>query len=167
MQKLIRLLVIYTAAAVTVFSFIIIFTLRGIAEKNGKIEASIGSIKQELGGIIAYQQSQKDIQSLNNLKSEIAGNTDQKVLGADSQASSSSKLTSGFVTINDKKWQTVDVYESNSYSAKIINKIEFDKVYRYLKKEGSWYQIVLPKSEATGWVAGRFLKEVADSGPKQ
>jgi len=57
------------------------------------------------------------------------------VLGTNNQASDSSKLTSGFVTINDKKWQTVDVYESNSYSSKMIANIEFDKTYRYLKTD--------------------------------
>lgn len=138
-------------------------------EQNKKAESNIDSLKEELSKITAYQESSKEIvQKLDSLKSEIAAaSEDAKVLGQNSQVSDNSKSTSGFVTINDKKWQTVDVYENNSYSSKVIGKIEFDKVYRYLKKEGSWYQIVLPKTETNGWVAGRFLKEVADDAPKE
>lgn len=166
MQKLVRLLIIYTASVTTILLLVTFISIRGTAEQNKKAEATFESLKQNLEKIAAYQQSQKEIvQKLDSLKSEVANNTDTKVLGENKQAADISKLTSGFVTINDKKWQTVDVYESNSYSSKVIGKIEFDKVYRYFKKEGSWYQIVLPKSEANGWVAGRFLKEVEDSGP--
>lgn len=169
MQKLVRLLIIYTAAISTLLMVITFLSTRGQFEQNKKAESTIDSLKQELEKITAYQQSQKEIvQKLDSLKSEMIATEDKKVLGTTSnQTSDSSKITSGFVTINDKKWQTVDVYESNSYSSKVIGKIEFDKVYRFLKKEGSWYQIVLPKSETVGWVAGRFLKEVTDSGPKE
>lgn len=166
MQKLVRVLIIYTAITVTLLLVITFISIRNTVEQNKKAENTIDSLKQNLEKITAYQQSQKEIvQKLDSLKSQ-AESEDKKVLGTSNQASDSSKLTSGFVTINDKKWQTIDVYESSSYSSKVVGKIEFDKIYRYLKKEGSWYQIVLPKSEANGWVAGRFLKEVADSGPK-
>lgn len=156
MQKLIRLFIIYIATVTTILLISTLITARDFTEKNKKEQANINSLKQELGKIIAYQQSQKEIvQKLDSLKTDTSVN----------QASDSSKIISGFVSINDKKWQNVDVYESNSYSSKVIGKIEFDEVYRYLKKEGSWYQIVLPKTETNGWVAGRFLKEVADHGP--
>lgn len=168
MQKLVRLLIIYTASVTTVLLIITLTSIRGAAEQNKKVEVTFNGLKQELEQITSYQQSQKEIvQKLDNLKSEIAVSQDKKVLSASNQADESSKITSGFVTINDKKWQNVDVYESNSYSSKVIGKIEFDKVYRYLKKDGSWYQIVLSKSEINGWVAGRFLKEVADSKSDQ
>ena len=164
MQKLTRLLIIYTATIATLLLIITFLSIRGTQEQNKRAEVSIDSLKQELAKITAYQGTTKEIaQKLDGLKSEMAASPDTKVLGTNNQASDSSKLT-GFVTINDKKWQTVDVYESNSYSSKMIAKIEFDKTYRYLKKQGSWYQIVLPKSETNGWVAGRFLKEI-DGGP--
>lgn len=168
MQKLVRLLIIYTAVVITTLLVVTLFTARDSTEKNKKAQANIDNLKQELAKITASQQSQKEIvQKLDSLKSEMATSPDAKVLGENKQASDSFKLISGFVTINDKKWQTVDIYESNSYSSKVIGKMEFDKVYRYLKKEGSWYQIVLPKSETNGWAAERFLKEVADSGPQK
>ncbi|MDD5416196.1 MAG: SH3 domain-containing protein [Candidatus Daviesbacteria bacterium] len=168
MQKLIRLLIIYTASVTTILLIITFTSIRGTAEQNKKAESAINNLKQELGKIAAYQQSQKETdQKVDSLKPETTNTVGTKVLGSSKEASDSSKILSGFVTINDKKWQSVDVYESNSYSSKVIGKIEFDKVYRYLKKEGSWYQIVLPKTETNGWVAGRFLKEVADSGPKE
>ncbi len=164
MQKLTRLLIIYTATIATLLLIITFLSIRGTQEQNKRAEVSIDSLKQELAKITVYQEAQKEIvQNLNSLKSEMTASQDTKVPAANNQASDSSKLT-GFVTINDKKWQTVDVYESNSYSSKMIAKIEFDKTYRYLKKQGSWYQIVLPKSETNGWVAGRFLKEI-DGGP--
>lgn len=166
MQKLVRLLIIYTASVTTILLVITLFTARNSTEQNKKAQANIDNLKQELGKIATYQESTKEIvQKLDSLSSKMADSADKKVLGTNSQASDSSKVLSGFVTINDKKWQTVDIYESNSYSSKVITKIEFGKVYRYLKKEGSWYQIVLPKSEISGWVAGRFLREVADNGP--
>jgi len=164
MQKLTRLLIIYTAAITTVLLIVTFLSFRDTTEQSKKAQANIDLLKQDLGKISAYQQSSKELaQKLDSLKSEMAVSQDTKVLGTNNQASDSSKLT-GFVTINDKKWQTVDVYESNSYSSKMIAKIEFDKTYRYLKKQGSWYQIVLPKSDTSGWVAGRFLKEI-DGGP--
>lgn len=168
MQKLVRILIIYTAITVTLLLVNTILSIRSAAEQNKKAKTTIDTLKQELETITAYQQSQKEIiQKLEDLGSKMAGSTDKKVLGTNNQASDSSKVTSGFVTINDKKWQNVDVYESNSYSSKVIGKIEFDKVYRYLKKEGSWYQIVLSKSEITGWVAGRFLEEINDASPQK
>lgn len=167
MQKLVRLLIIHTATVATILLIITFLSIRGDQEQNKKAEATFDSLKQELQKITDYQQSQKEIvQNLNSLKSEIIASQDKKVLGESNQVSDSSKSTSGFVTINDKKWQTVDVYESNSYSAKVIGKLEFDKVYPFLKKDGSWYQISLPNSQLNGWVAGRFLKEITDSGPQ-
>lgn len=168
MQKFVRLLIIYTSSVTTILLIITFTSIRGAVEQSKKAENSIDSLKQELGKITAYQEVQKEIaQKLNQLESAIADNTDKQVLGENSQASDSSKVASGFVTINDKKWQTVDVYESNSYSSKVIGKMEFDKVYVSLKKTGSWYQISMPNSKLTGWAAGRFLKEIEDIGPKQ
>lgn len=168
MQKLVRLLIIYTATVATILLIITFLSIRGSAEQNKKAESRIDSLKEELSKITAYQESSKEIvQKLDSLKLELVASQDKKVLGESNQVSDSSKSTAGFVTINDKKWQNVDVYENSSYSSKVIGKLEFDKVYRYLKKDGSWYQIVLPEPEANGWVAGRFLKEVADSRPKE
>lgn len=155
MQKLTRLLIIYTAIVVTILLIITFLSIRDSAKQNKRAESTIDSLKQELAKITAFQQSEKETVQ------KLPDNTEKGVMGTSNQeASDSSKITSGFVTINDEKWQTVDAYESNSYSSKIVGKIEFDKAYRYLKKMGSWYQIVLPKSETNGWVAGRFLKEI-------
>ncbi|MBU1031571.1 SH3 domain-containing protein [Patescibacteria group bacterium] len=167
MQKLIRFLIIYIATITTLLFAITFLSIRDTAEQNKKAESTINSLKEELSKITDYQQSQKEIvQKLDKLGSEIADNADKKVLGESNQASDNPQTTSGFVTINDKKWQTVDVYESNSYSSKVIGKMEFDDVYAFLKKTDSWYQINLPGSKLTGWVAGRFLREIVDSGPK-
>lgn len=165
MQKLIRVLIIYTAITATLLLTIALLLMRDNTEQNRKVQASIDSLKQESAKITAYEQSAKEIaQKLDNLNS-IASSPNTKVLGTSNPATEAAKIASGFVTMNDKKWQTVDVYESNSYSSKIVGKIEFGKVYQYLKKDGSWYQIVLPEAATNGWVAGRFLKEVADNGP--
>lgn len=168
MQKLIRLLIIYTATISTLLLIITFLSTKGSIEQNKKAEANIDNLKQELGKITAYQESQKEIvQKLDSLKSEVSAEANKKVLGSNTQASDSSKISGGFVTINDKKWTTADVYESNSYSSKVISKIDFNMIYRYITKDSSWYQIILPKSGAKGWVAGRFLKEVIDNGPKE
>lgn len=168
MQKLIRLLVIYTAVATTIILINTYFAVRSITEQDKSVRANFDSLKQELAKIIAYQQSEKAIvQKLDSLESKISDNEIKQVLGTNNQTSDSSKITSGFVTINDKKWQNVDVYESNSYSSKTIAKIEFGKAYRYIKKEGSWYQIVLLKPEIQGWVPGRFLEEMEANGLKR
>jgi len=157
MQKLIRVLIIYIAVTSTLLLTVAFLLMRDNAEQNRKVQASIDTLVQESEKLTAYQQSAKEIaQKLDNTK----------VLGTSKQATEASKIASGFVTMNDKKWQTVDVYESNSYSSKVVGKIEFGKVYQYLKKDGSWYQIVLPDLETKGWVAERFLKEVVDNGPK-
>lgn len=166
MQKLIRILVIYTAMTATFLLTVALLLMRDNIEQNRKVQASIDNLIQESEKITAYQQSAKEIaQKLNNMNS-LASSSNEKVLGTSKPATEAAKITSGFVTMNDKKWQTVDVYENSSYSSKVVGKIEFDKVYQYLKKDGSWYQIVLPNLQINGWVAGRFLKEVVDNGPK-
>lgn len=167
MQKLIRVLILYTAITSTLITVIAFLTIRGNSEQNKKIQANIDTIKYDLEKISSYQQSLNETsQKLDSLKAEIANNETNLVLGTNNQASNSSQITSGFITINDKKWQTIDVYENNSYSSKVVGTIEFDKAYQYIKKDNSWYQIVLSKSQISGWVAGRFLKEIEDNGPK-
>lgn len=163
MQKLIRISVIYITVIITILLIATLLTLRDSVEKNKKTESNINNLQKELDQLAASQQTEKEtIQELNNLRSKIAESQNTTVLGANSQASDSAQAATGFVTINDKKWQSVDVYESNSYSSKVIDKIEFDNVYRYDKKQAGWYQIELPSSGTNGWVPGRFLKEVAD-----
>lgn len=168
MQKLVRVLIIYTAIITTLLLINTLLSIRSSAEQNKKAEATFDSLKQNLEKITTYQQSQKEIvQKLEDLSQNKSDNADKKVLGESKQASDSSKILSGFVTINDKKWQTVDIYEDSSYSSKVIGKLEFDKIYSFVKKSDSWYQIKLPNSQNLGWVAGRFLKEIADNGPKE
>lgn len=167
MQRLIRFLVIYIAVVVTIISFTAIFTLRDNTQHIKNMKLSIDSLKGEMSKITAYQKLEKEKTQakLDNLKLDIAASS-PSVQGVSNQASQEALLASGFVTINDKKWQIVDVYESNSYSSKVIGKIQFDQIYRYLTKtDNSWYQIVLPSSEKNGWVAGRFVMEVEDNGP--
>lgn len=167
MQKLIRVLILYTAITSTLITVIAFLTIRGNSEQNKKIQANIDTIKYDLEKISSYQQSLNETsQKLDSLKAEIANNETNLVLGTNNQALNSSQITSGFITINDKKWQTIDVYENNSYSSKVVGTIEFDKAYQYIKKDNSWYQIILSKSQISGWVAGRFLKEIEDNGPK-
>ena len=165
MQQLVRFLIVYTAIITTLLLVTTFILVKSSMEQDKSANAKMDSFKQELRKVVEGYESQKEItREMDSLKQKIAVKEEdqispskEEVLGSDS---------SGFITINDKKWQTVEVYESSSYSSKVIGKIEFDKVYSYLKKISSWYQINLPNSQLTGWVAGRFLKEVVDNGPK-
>lgn len=166
MQQLIRILILYIATTTTILLLIVLFTIKDSTEKDKKVQANINILKQELSKITSYQQSEKEItQKLASISGTFTDNASKHVLGSTSSASESSNAAGGFVTINDKKWQAVEVYEENSYSTKLIGKIEFGKAYRYIKKEGSWYQIALLKPEINGWVAARFLREIDGNEP--
>ena len=52
----------------------------------------------------------------------------------------------------------IDIYENNSYSAKVIGKSE-KTMYTYTKKLDNWYQITLPDG-TKGWVSASFVIEL-------
>jgi hypothetical protein len=63
-----------------------------------------------------------------------------------------------YVTIADRKWQTVEVYQDKSPASKIIGQIVYGKTYPYLKKEGSFYYIQFDDNRY-GWILSQFVKE--------
>ncbi len=77
MQKLTRLLIIYTATITTLLLTITFLSIRGTTEQNKRAEAGSDSLKQELSKITSYQEVQKEIvQKLDSLKSEMAASQD-------------------------------------------------------------------------------------------
>ncbi len=52
----------------------------------------------------------------------------------------------------------IDIYEDNSYSAKVIGKSD-KTMYTYTKKIDSWYQVLLPDG-TEGWVSASFVTEL-------
>lgn len=166
MQKLIRVFIVYIAIAQTVLLAALLTSRGQNAQYVKKIEGVQNDIQQEIDTIAAHQKEQIALgQKLDKLYSEIADYTDKKVLGDTKEASKSAAPAEGFVTINDKKWQTVSVYETSSYSSRLVGSIAFGTTYRFSEKAGTWYQIVV-SSTIKGWVPERFLKEVQDSTSK-
>lgn len=162
MQTLIRIFIVYIAIAQTVLLAVIFIANGKNTQYVKKIEDVQNDIRQEIDTISAHQKEQITLgQKLDKLYSELADYTDKKVLGDTKEASKSAVPTEGFVTINDKKWQTVSVYETSSYSSPIVGSITFGKPYRFSNKVGTWYQITV-SSTVKGWVPERFLKEVSN-----
>lgn len=63
-----------------------------------------------------------------------------------------------YVTIAQKRFQKVDVFEQKNSSSKIIGQLDFGAVYPYLQKEGNYYYIGVTDT-IYGWVHAQFLKE--------
>lgn len=64
----------------------------------------------------------------------------------------------GTVTINDKKYPTINVYTEKSTSSATIGKAEFGKTYTFIEKDQDWYLILLGAKE--GFISSQFVKEV-------
>ena len=160
-----KFLVIYIALVVTVTAALLLYEVRIASENTKKFILSADKIEKGLEKLEEYQQSSKQVlEELEKLKKDPDTPT-QQVLGQTQQASESSQVSLGFVTISDKKWESVYIYEDSSLSSKIIGKAEFGKAYRYFKKEDGWYQIMMPKTENMGWVSSKFFKELSDNMP--
>lgn len=169
MGKLIRILVIYCALMITFIGVNTTISTRTILDKLNKSTSQIEEYQKQLEKITTKQQTgqvgdemnEQVLSSGNKLKAEIASSS--QVLGTTEEPKEATKTQLGFVTINDKKWENVSIYESKSYSSKVLAKAEFGKPYLYMKKEEGWYQIALPSNGANGWVSSRFFKETSNA----
>ncbi len=165
MVKLRKLLVVYIALVVTLLTALLLYQVRVTAENSRKVVLATDKIEKELEKLAQYQESAKLLLSeLEEIKKDSASKS-QQVLGQTQETSPSPQVSLGFITISDSKWQNIDIYEAKSASSKPIGKAEFGKAYRYFKKEDVWYQIMMPKTEKTGWVSSRFFKELSDNAP--
>ncbi|KKQ25046.1 MAG: hypothetical protein US40_C0004G0084 [Candidatus Roizmanbacteria bacterium GW2011_GWC2_37_13] len=110
------------------------------------------------------------IQEVGRLKAEVAKLKDQveeqdDILGLSETSltpilslSPTKSVSINFVTISDRKWQSVEVYETKSSSSKIIGQAVYGKYYPYTEKENGYYFINL-NDDITGWIHSQFVKE--------
>lgn len=167
MSSLRKFLVIYISIIVTILTILLLYSIRISAENTKKVTSSANKISEELEQIASLQQSLKQkLDEVKTLKAEVNNIKNQQVLGVEAQqATSSPELQPlGFITISDKKWQSVDIYTDKS-TVKVTGKAEFGKAYQYLKKELNWYQMLIPKTENIGWVNSKFFQELSGKTP--
>lgn len=117
-------------------------------------EASNQSFSKDIEQL---QSEIADLKSTDSLKAEIMGI-------AESSISSQENTLLRFVTINTKKWQTLDVFKNKSSTSSVIAQIEYGKNYPFTQKEPGWYKITLPDNRL-GWVKDQYLKEVIPGEP--
>lgn len=133
----------------------IITELKKLNKNDSKIKTSDFTNSQELKKI-------KD--EIKRLKSEVENQTD--VLGlyditpiASTSPAYELNSSSSYVTIFDRKWQTVDVFQEKLSSSKIIGQMTYGKTYPYSKKENGFYYIEYLDNKY-GWVNQQFVREL-------
>lgn len=157
-----RILLIYTALAVTVMLVMNFLNSRWIGDQFGKTNATIAQFKQQLESIPTTDKNSQFIEEIKSLTKPATESA--KTLGVATE--SAMPKTVGYIMISDEKWKdSVSIYEQKSYSSPVIAKALLNKAYSYVKKEEGWYQISLIQEEKTGWVSSRFFKEIVDAKP--
>jgi len=111
-----------------------------LIEELGRLKAEVTKLKMQL-------EEQKDILGLS-----------KTLLTPTISLSKTETIGINFVTISDKKWQTVDVFQDKNSSSKIIGQAVYGKYYPYTKKENGYYFISLNDS-LNGWIHSQFVKE--------
>lgn len=124
------------------------------------LSKEIISLKKDLERKTQNQESYKQIsEELKEVKSAIAvAKTKKTEASVDESASGV-----GAVTINDSKYQTVDVYEKKTSSSNIIGKAEYGREYTFIEKTPNWYLILLPDLQTgikEGYIGSLFVKEI-------
>lgn len=164
MNKIRRYLVFYIAIACTFMIILSYSLIKIVTTSTERVASSADKIEKEIEKLSKTQDSTKKIiDEFKKLKAEIAVSKQDQVLGQEQKASTSSGLSLGFVTISDKKWQTVNVYEDKSSASKVVGVAGFEKAYLFETLEDGWYKIKLPNSKLTGWVSSRFFKELTEN----
>ncbi len=110
------------------------------------------------------------VQEVGRLKAEVTKLKDQveeqdDILGLAKTASyptvsltPSKSVNINFVTITDRKWQNIEVYQDKNSSSKIIGQAVYGKYYPFTKKEAGFYFIDLNEN-VSGWILSQFVKE--------
>jgi len=81
-----------------------------------------------------------------------------------------SDSTVGAVTISDKSYQNVNIYETKSSSGSVIGKAKFGKNYTFLSKDEDWYLVIFTATDAInpetgkdsyeGFISANFVDEL-------
>lgn len=120
------------------------------------LQSKEASSQPLLKEIEAIKKELAEFKSDNNIKNE--------VLGLVPSSASAKESLPKFITINTKRWQTLDVFKDKKTSSSIIAQIKYGKNYPISAKESDWYRIMLPDGRE-GWVGGQYLKEVSLTDP--
>lgn len=129
--------------------------------------SSIDELKQEIEKLASSQDEQvlgeiDDIRDeLNSLKDE---QSTPDTLGLEDNyglydSDISGDTPTGYLTISDNKWGSVDIFEDSLSSSKIVGQMEYGETYPFFESRGSWYLVKLPDG-TEGWVTTTFVKEV-------
>ncbi len=119
------------------------------SSENFQLLQEIAKLKREINQLKSQVEEQQDFFDFakNQTPSEITSPTSSIINNLK------------FITLNDRKWQQVDVYQDKSSSSKIIGKISYGKYYPFTKKENNYYYIQL-ENGLYGWVNQQFVKEL-------
>lgn len=169
MQKIVRLFIFYIAIVTTVLLGALIAITRRQEDFNINLAAKVEAINQALINRVATNQTLPELtQNPDQIAPSPTPNLDTTQvlgIGGTSIATQTAETHTGFVMVSDAKWQSVNVYMSDSYSSEVIGQLEMDKTYYFLKKIPNWYSIQFTP-EKTGFVAARFVKETTSLIPQ-
>ncbi len=130
--------------------------IKNLEASNQELNAKIDGISKALKGN-NNGSSQKDVLGLSKI--DTTADFIKKLTG---DATASAGL--GYVTIKDKSWSTLDVYEGNNLASKVVGKIRYGQNYSYFLNDKNWYYLAFDNGE--GWVDGSYVK-VAGNGAQQ
>lgn len=131
-----------------------------VSDTDNKTDEQLDQILDRLGEFEAT--SEDNSRQLNKIYLEVSDNAQtEKTLGAfdgvEVETSDDNATPSGYLITKTSK--PVDIYSSNSTSAKIIGTAQLSKTYPYIEKVGSWYKIKLSTSEI-GWIMAKFVTKL-------
>lgn len=168
-KKQIIVFVIAFVLSVWIYSSIKNFFIKhfSLIEKN---QTLILKELKKINGIAKISPTESpfsNIQNLGKIKEELAKiknkvENQNEILGLDTFESTPSATPTvtalNFVSISDRRWQSIDVYQENNSASRIIGQAIYGKTYPFFKKEGSYYYIQLNEN-SFGWILAQFVKE--------
>jgi hypothetical protein len=167
MPLLLSMVVILTLliSAFSIFAYVMYQENSGIKEKDQEVLEQIKILQED---------NKKLSESLDEVKSSLlevetsSSGIDQETDDFISEISGPKgtiEPISGYVTIKDNRWKTLDIYQTNIITSATVGQAELGETYEYYKVDNNWYQIEL-NNGVRGWIDGRFVSETsAPAGP--
>ena len=98
------------------------------------------------------------VKEFKTVKDELTNMKGTQKVSEEATVMGDTTLQVGTITIADKKYPTVNIYQEKILSSSIVGKIEFGKTYTFIEKTTDWYLILIGEKE--GYVDSQFVKEV-------
>src|SRR4030042_4697004 len=124
---------------------------------NEALLAALDNIREELINIKAEQRGITKILGITSSASEVSQLINSLSSGSASESASNTPDAIGFVTPISSSKSTY-AYSEPKLSSEKLSKLNYNQKYPFFKKQGTWYQILLP-DDTEGWASSEDVKE--------